>query len=343
MRKYTLLAVLLAAASANAQNMDYLQSDEVQAAAAAKVAEAKAAEAKADGWVLGVQLGSSIALNNTQNVAGTVTDGTTLQVGAVLGGKANLKKGNHEWQNNLNANFTLTRTPVMGAFIKTADNLEIKTSYLYAFEAVPWLGPFARARMQTQMWKTQLIYVDPTDLVQSDHEGVIHLGAEQRYTAANPFEPVQLRESAGFFARPADSKTIKAIFTLGAGAEEVLTGDGYAIDDNGDTPEIELKKLENSQELGLEIDAAAEGYITDEIFWSVGANMLQPFVYSGADDVDLEGIELANIEFNAKIGIKLSKWLSLDYTFNAKRVPLVLDEWQITNGLLLSAAFEVNK
>jgi hypothetical protein len=53
-------------------------------------------------------------------------------------------------------------------------------------------------------------------------------------------------------------------------------------------------------------------------------------------DTDLTGFDLLNTDLSFKVGLKMSKWASLDYVFSAKRVPVMVDQWQIVNNLVLS-------
>jgi hypothetical protein len=39
--------------------------------------------------------------------------------------------------------------------------------------------------------------------------------------------------------------------------------------------------------------------------------------------------------------VRLTKWASLDYVVSAKKIPLVLDAWQVQNGLLLTVGFDL--
>ncbi|MCA9538175.1 MAG: hypothetical protein KC620_04775, partial [Myxococcales bacterium] len=55
----------------------------------------------------------------------------------------------------------------------------------------------------------------------------------------------------------------------------------------------------------------------------------------------LEGAELINAEVSAKVSAKITNWASLDYVFSARYLPLIVDEWQVQNGLLVSAAFNL--
>ena len=39
--------------------------------------------------------------------------------------------------------------------------------------------------------------------------------------------------------------------------------------------------------------------------------------------------------------MKLAKWASLDYLLSAKRIPLILDKWQVQNNLLFTTGFDI--
>ena len=66
---------------------------------------------------------------------------------------------------------------------------------------------------------------------------------------------------------------------------------------------------------------------------------MQP-VYHNAES-DLESAELLNVEFEAKLGLKVTKYVAIDYSFKAYRQPLIINEWQIQNNLLVSIGFEL--
>jgi hypothetical protein len=39
--------------------------------------------------------------------------------------------------------------------------------------------------------------------------------------------------------------------------------------------------------------------------------------------------------------VKLVKWASLDYVVNVKRLPMILDQWQVQHSVLLTAGFDL--
>jgi hypothetical protein len=53
------------------------------------------------------------------------------------------------------------------------------------------------------------------------------------------------------------------------------------------------------------------------------------------------GFARMTTQLAATLKVKLASWASLDDTFSARRVPLVVDKWQIQNGLLLTTSFTV--
>jgi hypothetical protein len=80
------------------------------------------------------------------------------------------------------------------------------------------------------------------------------------------------------------------------------------------------------------------GDVTEGVAWKAKANVFMP-AYSTAGKKT--GLDAMTSDLGFGIGIKLAKWLSLDYTLTARRVPLILDDWQIQNGVMITAGFKL--
>ena len=80
--------------------------------------------------------------------------------------------------------------------------------------------------------------------------------------------------------------------------------------------------------------------LSDIVSWALLVNVLQPF-YSSIDTGPKSGADLLQLDVQGKLSVKLNAWASLDYVLIVKRVPLVPDEVQVSNGLLFAAAFEL--
>lgn len=330
-----------------------------QMKASEEAAKKAAEEGKSlDGWKYDLNIGFNGGFNRNASVVGQ-PDGSTWQIGAVLNGSANLNAGNHEWRNTLAIAHQQTQTPVIDGFIKTTDNFELESMWLYKLKSLPWFGPFARARLQTQLFTGALAFGEDTDVQFRDPDGkaiptlnpnenadgtaVRSLPAQERLDITKPFEPLFMRQSVGAFARAVEKKDLKVTFTLGLGAQEVFVRDdaGFAVADDDGTPQLELNQLQDSFVLGAEAGVEANGTVGKQVTWSFTANMLYPFPGVGDGSEQFTGADAINYETIGKVGVKLAKWASLDYVLTAKKIPLVLDEWQVQNNLLLSTAFNL--
>jgi hypothetical protein len=352
-RALAIAAIIGAASTANAQAKGDYAADEQVKKGIEEVATAKG------GWNFGLELGSNASFSHSSSTVGQ-PDGSTIQLGGVLNGNANLIAGDHEWKNSLTYNTTWSQSPTIGSFLKTADNLELKSTYLYALPAVPWLGPYARARLQTQVFDGWQRYAadrvvtgdlpDQSNLINERTNAETNLQeadlpAGEALNLTTGFEPLNLRQSVGAFARPWNTPAFAGTFSLGLGAQEVYTDGGYVVTkDEGLPNSIETAALKDSTQAGAELELEFKGSAKKMFTWSASANFLQPFVTNTDIDPEgnkLEGMDLMNIEFAAKASVKLASWASLDYVLTAKKLPLVLNEWQIQNGLLLSSSFKL--
>ncbi len=232
--------------------------------------------------------------------------------------------------------------------------------YEYALAAVPWLGPFARFRLATQLFPTHVVRAQDSEIFYTDREGKAQdppagsdldamdeagfggqdVAANERVEITAAFEPLILRQTAGAFAKPYDGKKFTLNMTVGGGAEEVITADGYVVDKVDDkTNFVTVKQLHSYQQIGVELEAVAGGALADNASWQLSANVLHPFKTN--PEPEKKGTELTNIELGAKLALRLSSWASVDYVFSAKRIPLVVEEWQLQHNLLFTAAFSI--
>ncbi len=297
------------------------------------------------GWNPMLKASATVSLNHSHNVVGA-TNGLTFTGGFLLsGGLGYLSKNKqHEWRNSLNWGLSYTRTPTVPKFVKSIDSLDFETMYLWHTPKAPWFGPFVGLEVKSAVLPGY--YVTPGDVMLSytDTDGTTSseaLGALDSVDLTSAFAPLTLRESAGAFAVPIEKPEIRLEIRAGVGAMEAFVQDGYIIDDNADTPELELIQMQNSAQFGAEASLSAGGTIKEFMTYGARVAMLQPFVHNA--ETDLEGSELMNLDFEAQLGFKLTQWASLDYQFKAFRTPLVYDGWQVTNGLLLTFTANVVK
>ena len=326
-----LLLAVLAAAPARAQDVV----DD------ALVDKAKNPGELSEGWNYSLNLGLTGSFNHSSNVVGAA-DGSTVQLGLVLDGSANMVHGSHVWENLLKVQHTQSRTPAIDRFLKSLDNLDIQSTYLYHL-ATPndWFGPFARASLNTSVLEGYEVRAADTNIQRVFRDGHTEdsvIRAEEDISLTDPFEPMTFKETVGVFADPIRRDDLKVTTKSGIGLQQIVVGDGFALTSDADDL-VTLTQLEEANEFGAEFEIGVNGSRSEDVTYEATLSLFYPMTSSA--DVDFDGIDALNTDFSGKISVKLTGWASLDYVLNVKRSPVVLDEWQVTNGLILTSAFSL--
>jgi hypothetical protein len=97
--------------------------------------------------------------------------------------------------------------------------------------------------------------------------------------------------------------------------------------------------MRDSVQLGPELGMVMSGAFKEHLNYFVSALFMYP-VYQSTSSKP-EGMDLLNMEFEAGLSVKITKYVAIDYSFKAYRQPLIVDDWQIQNNILLTVAFEV--
>ena len=304
-------------------------------------AEGSAPAPEPDGWKLKLHLSGNTSFGQNKQVVGSV-DGATFQVGLVLEGNADLKAGQHAWLNELAIHHQQTKSPALEVWQKSIDDLKLQTTYLYHLEAVPWVGPFARLKLDTVIFPSNVTKPEDYDVFEKDGPvtPVEHHTASARTQLADALNPMTLRESAGFFADPIASEPANLNLKLGAGVQElIVNSDTRALIKSDEVGKVEVDTLKSTVEAGAEFEAVFGGKQNKTLSYELLANLLYPFFIS--DDKGLTGIDRLNTDVHGKLSVKLTDWGSLDVTAGAKRQPLVAEQWQLSTGLMLSAGIDL--
>mgnify|MGYP002631908729 CR=1 FL=1 len=303
---------------------------------------AKLAAKQQDGWKNKLDLGATGAASSSSKVVGAA-EGATYQIGLVLQGEAKLKAGQHAWNNELKLQHAQTRTPVIDQFVKSADVLDASSTWLYALESIDWIGPYARLKLNTQVLEGYDVRSGAVNVAKTEVDGTVTNSITEDGDVTDVtgfFEPLILTEGAGLFANPWDDKAFTLQAKLGGAVQQIIVQDGYAVSGyDADQNLLSLKQLETSNQAGAEFELAAKGEMTSEVSWKAKATFFFPVISTATNDFD--GLDALNSDLSGSVSVKLAKWASLDYVLSIKRIPLVLDEWQVQHGLLLSTAFSL--
>ncbi len=343
------IAVVLSGAGvAWAQDEPVAPPPTVSAEAAGAEVEAKTDAAdkvegseRIEGWNPGIAIGASFNLIDTRQVVGQ-QDGTTITIGGGFDAALEFNTGMHEWRNTLIASAGVSRTPAIDEFIKTIDGLAFESIYL--LHVIEIFGPFARFGVNAQMFPANDIRPSPVDYVVANLDGSTSNFTGRRLELTDPFQPTTLEESLGVFVQPIRIPEIQAELRAGLGARETFAEGAIAITDDDATDPVEATVLDDSYMVGGEAVANAWGFLDPgkRISYTLGAGVLFPFVTSDlppGDDRNL--VDLITFQGLAGVNVKLFDWAALSYRLVVNRQPLVVDEWQISNNLLVTigAAF----
>lgn len=297
----------------------------------------KKGDKKTDGWDTTLSIGATINMVDNRSVVGQ-NEGSTWTLGGTLKGDTKYKKGKFEFRSALSINENFTRSPIIPEFLNTADSAVIDGNVYYSF--LSWMGLFARVEMGTNLFNNYFATVDDTvfSIKRSDQTEVTE--ARDRLRLKDPLGLIILKESAGVFARPYSKKHLDLEVRLGAGAREIFATKQIVIKDDKATADIiEAEELVNFTQVGAEIALAAKGSIVkNRVAYKSSVEALFPF-YNSIDTGDKNILDLTNVDWTTQISFKLVEWASLDYQLKMVRQPLILEDWQVQNSLLLTFGY----
>ncbi len=292
-------------------------------------------EDRPEGWTPGIQIGAGFNLLQSRGVVG-LQDGFTLALSAAIDAELEFNEGIHEWRNGLRLSAGVTRSPAIDEFEKSNDALEFESQYLLHVTEI--FGPYARVEMNTTMFPSVESSQTLVTYAVTNADGSVTNRTTRNLALTDPFTPFTFREGLGLFVQPIEEDPIAIELKGGLGAEQTIAS-GYAVVDDAATPEIEVKELTDTYVIGAEAIADVWGHFDEEkrIGYSVGADVLVPFKTSDlppGDDRELQ--DLIHVRVDAGIDVRLFDWASIGYKFSAHREPLLIDEVQVTNSLLIT-------
>ncbi len=322
---------------------------------------------RADGWYPKLHIGGTAQLNYNKDVDG-VDDGIAFTFGLVINAAADRvwdfgDSGKLEWQNKLDIEDAMTKTPTLDDFVKSKDKFDFETKLLYRVPNVEWLAPFLSFRLQTSLFPSKYIsdkditlryYDKNTDIdgkLDTHNEenrtgllGTRELEAQDGYKLTDSGNPLVLTEKLGIIFDAYQSTPFNASFQVSvAGQELVVTGeDQYvAFDDDSDDAYYDVRKLISTNALGLDFTAKFNGVLVERFNWEAFGRLYYPFIVD--EDHGLDGADLIHAEIGAKVSVKISDWGSFDYTLEVKRDPFVTTLWQISTNVLFTVGFDIFK
>lgn len=295
-----------------------------------------------EGWTPKLKFGTNFSINSSNQVVGQA-DGDSVTVGLNIKGGLTYKKELAEWRQSLDYEGTTTKTPALPRYVKSADKLDYKTLYLRGLEKYPWIGPYARVTASTALFRGEDVQASDKEYINSTNGGA-SLGTHSTYPLTEAFKPLSLSESVGLFAKIKETKTTLLEVRIGLGAVQYQADGQFRVDDSTAT-QIELKELNDSEQVGLEYGLVFSGKWDDKSDYSLTADFLTPLddkeIKTGDPCDTCTTLEKTTVDVKASIGTKLTEWAKLAYEYKAVNQPLVVDKFQIQHGVVLNIDYSI--
>ena len=288
------------------------------------------------GWNPSLSGTATVNLVSNSNVVGQV-DGFSTLFGLGLVGGMDYVHDKHLFRGTLSISESFARTPVVDELIKTNDVVQLEG--LYNYFLAKRLGLFGRLSLKTSAFAAEDVRGTPTTWVEKTDPTTTLAAMGFRQRLADPFAPFTVAESAGLFAEPLGKPELSLSVRVGLGGRHTLADDVLLIDDAKATPEVELLRLANVHQLGLEGFAGAAGKLKrGKLDYRVGLSVLVPAVNN--DKFDRGVGSLTRVGLESAVTFNVFNWMSLVYTLNVTRDPQLFPEGneltQIQNSLLLT-------
>ena len=294
-----------------------------------------------DGWHPKLNLGANLSFGSSSNVIGQ-PDGDSKTFGANLEGSLIYKNGQNEWQNSLKYIGATTATPAIPRYVKSNDELNFSSLYLYSLKDLDWLGPYFRVQARTAAFRGEDIRPEPKNYEISSNDGTVKSTKTglTTFQLTEAFKPLTVQESAGAFFRILNEPKLKLKTRLGLGAQQVDASGQLTLADKADTVDvIEVRELPSYQQMGVEGGFILEGKIDEKSTYLLTFDFLTPVGAELKEGDDRDELELTNMDLKFKLTSKVYEWVSFNYEFNLREQPQLLDETQITHLMSMSFAY----
>ena len=288
------------------------------------------------GWHSTLEVGTNISLGLSENWIGQ-TDGGSTTVGLSFDGSLNYQSGPNEWRNTLNIFEASTKNPHLPHYVKSSDEVTIKSIYLRSLDKDKWLHLYVRFKARTSLFEGKDIRSENYVYQVKDSRGLI-VSSQTRnaFRLTDGLRPMNLKESIGLFANPYKTEECVVEYRLGMGVTQVIADHQFRIDSvNLANKTIKVAPLKSYDQVGVEFGLSVRGQIDDKSSYELGYETLLPFTqtdFGGDKKGDI--FRRATHEAFIKLSTKFYKSISLNGEYRLRKQPLLLDQTQ-AQGLAL--------
>ncbi|MEZ4472430.1 MAG: hypothetical protein R3F60_16875 [bacterium] len=251
-------------------------------------------------------------------VVGAATFNRTDQVGEQAGWDlglslffdttASFQRDAHQWITRLELEEEQSR-PEDGEFTNEGDRLFLHT--IYTYHLVPWFGPYLRVGLETKLLDRHQVFEQAQTVDELDRGGNVvktHVDVD-RVKLGGPFAPLILQQGAGGNFRLLRRRNVELDLRLGFGARQTLANDLLVYESVAGAAD-RLVPAEDASVLGPEGTVVGIGRLSRWVTITSEFDGLLPV----SDDA-------AVFTWRNQAGLRLIRYVSINYRFNATRDP----------------------
>jgi hypothetical protein len=186
----------------------------------------------------------------------------------------------------------------------------------------------------TNVFEAKTLATEPITVAYNRLDGsrsLVNVAANGQYSTADAFGSLRLREGFGVNVRLLRNDRATINWRGGLGLRQNLFSNAFLVRDLVSTPELDLFEIDDFNQEGLETTLLADVRLANRLSYLGDLE-----IFADVDDTGNPTIDWRNT-----LSYRLSRYLSLDFTYDLLDFPQVSDKTQIRQSLLMRVSFDL--
>ncbi len=286
-------------------------------------------------WVHNITASGALSLSESTDVIGSPNQSS--MAGTVFfDAYSTYEKGPHRLTNifEIEQGF-LQINPDQGKDLPTQHTQDrLREDLLYTRYLNERWGPYVRFGLLTNVFEAKTLATEPITVAYNRLDGtrrLVNVAANGQYSTADSFGSMRFREGFGINVRLLRNDRATINWRGGIGLRQNLFKNAFVVDDQVGTAALDLFEIDDFNQEGFETTLLADVRLANRLSY---LGDLEIFA-----DVDNTGDP--TIDWRNTLSYRLSRYLSLDYTYDLLDFPQVSDKTQIRQSLLMRVSFDL--
>lgn len=286
-------------------------------------------------WNHTVTLSGAASLSSTDNLVGRPNQ-SSVAATAFVDAYSTYENGPHAISNILEIEEGFLQVdPDIGPKLPTQQTQDrFREDLLYTRYINERWGPYARFGLLTNLFDAETLAVEPITIVYNRLDGtqeIVSVPANGTYKTADALGSLRFKEGVGINVRLFRNQIATINWRGGVGFRQSQFNGAFVENDLVTTPEIDFFELDDINQEGLETTLLASVRLARRLSYITDLEVFADFDDTGNPTID----------WRNTLSFRLTRFLSLDYTYDLLDFPQVSDKKQTRQNLLLRASFDI--